>query len=760
MLSISPKSADIVTAVRTAVSIFALPGCRYDEKPPAAESLLAKNTLTADDIPFDMKPGPDFPHPAVKPKFIHQPTITHRRIDETFAVTGPIEPTIPHTTPATHAGWEKWFGDVADAKDAAIKAAAIRRAAKNQYFQTRDDNQKIRDAEKEAKYEARCKRALAQGKPIPKRPKYREAPPDVMNYVKDEELVAKVAEARSDRTVAQRMREFVHDGSIPIAGRRCAAFKESFEHEDATHAPAIRSWLGITALLLLSSALPKSVTFGYDKEVEYSGCLQRIFALDKPYIVLDKGRRCAFIVDLDGWWVSVASLRAHLRKLLPPHLMPNIITCRGAEDGKGGAENPHLVWMLPPGSRVIRGKGRRTREQFRLHEMIQAAIVSHLIPIGADPGHTNVFKTKNPLSAAYSVETCDDFFATMDDWRSYLPTITPDKREMMRRAKVHKATQQSGAPIEQSQAIWNDGAAYRSIEIKAAQRRKDPAYLKSIKKHVTFVDWLYHSESGVMTKRLVKIHGDTPAVRSVLRAQRDFVVQLNLTPSAIGEFSDRGRDHYRNRLKDCPVAGPMATAEERKLVELYRKSQGGKQSRSNMKVVHCGLIAEEIESRMGSGVPVVEAEVVNALVKAGTVSRSVAYAHYDHVLEVVLQTARYQEHLFASKSQQSGHQIEAAHVSIPDPVFGDQNRPVIVQSPVETSVQVRNPAKPIIPGLPRPSAADLRQWTEAYLRRESWRRAVAAWRAAGQQRHEVDLSDDPIFAAVVLHRSSWSHHRH
>jgi hypothetical protein len=134
------------------------------------------------------------------------------------------------------------------------------------------------------------------------------------------------------------------------------------------------------------------------------------------HTVLDKSRRCAFVVDLDGWWPDLGTLRSVLRTLLPPEFMPNLITYRANIEGHG-VENPHLVWLLPPGARVLSGAGKQ--KQIKLHEMIQGGIVNLLIPIGADPGHTNTFKTKCPLTPGWSVEACDDHFQTMQQWRAF-----------------------------------------------------------------------------------------------------------------------------------------------------------------------------------------------------------------------------------------------------------------------------------------------------------------------------------------------------
>ena len=495
-------------------------------------------------------------------------------------------------TEATRDGWLRWRGDVEAATIAAKKAAADRRDRIKAYFEQREDK-------KAADWDAKCAKAQAAGKPMPKKPVRKDPPPDFLNYIKDSDLVDAVNGSRNNSEVARRLRKFEHRGTAPIGGRVYADFEERFKREDGSRAPAIRSWLGITSLSLFNSALPKNIQFGHDKEIEYSASaegVQRLFALDKSHVVLDKSRRCAFVVDLDGWWVSIDALRSQLRKLLPPHLMPAITTYRGRDEDGLGVENPHLAWPLPPGSRVLRGAGqKKLSQQFKLFEMVQAGIVSHLIPVGADPGHTNSFKTKNPLSAAYSIECCDDYFPTMSDWRDFLPTIKPNKREMQNRAKVYRAAQHGGVKVEASQAIFNDGVSYRRIEIKAAQRRKDPAYLAAIRSTRAFADWLYNQDTGVMTQRLIKMHGDTKAVRSVLASQRELVEQIDAPPSAIGEFSNRGRDRFLNQM-ELPELGPNATAEDREDLERARKSQGGTRSRKIAQDISRGLIAEEIES--------------------------------------------------------------------------------------------------------------------------------------------------------------------
>lgn len=729
----------------------------YKEAPRTTRRSLG--ILTADDIPSDASTAINIRDWRPEPKpFTHVPTISVTRGNDTTVIAGPIEPVLPRMTEATRAGWERWFEDLAahNAMSAAAAAAANREV--KEYFEKRADRQ---HADREAKYKRACDRAFKQGKPIPPRP-VRKPPPDNWTmFIKDEKLRAMMRASSDMGGNARRLRRYVHKRG-PVAGRDTAEFVEEFRRADGTVVKALRTALGTISLDLFNSALPmrSSMVWGLDKTKVYYEGLGNPDAMtlrDKPYVESDRTRRCLFIVDLDGWWPSIKALRRALRKLLPPEFMPNIIVFR-AHPEKGGIENPHLLWLLPPGARVhlfVR-KGKKKLDtkiiikQRNLHAMIQKGIVSHLIPLGADPDHHNVWKCKNPLSPNWSIDVCDDSFATMDEWRAFLSTITPDPREMKRRAKLVKAARLGGDPddVEFSSAVFNDGVTSRRLMIRAAKATKDPDFLKATAtSHAAFVGWLYHPVDGVVTRRLIKQHGDTTVVRSVLRAQREFVEELKLTPSQCSQFSDRGRDYFINRYKKQEL-GPNASAEEREDQETARKAAAGRRSRAAAKDVSCGLIAEEIERRIEAGIEVVKAEVVKALVKSGTVSRSVAYDHFDKVHKVVRQAARYQAVLSELQVSSSRDQVKI--------------------SPSADQVTESGEEK-LIPGLAAGAVdwvaiteAELNQLRCAHEIRESWRKAVSAWRKTHQPvRSGCDLADldedDPIIrAAALVDGSAWS----
>jgi hypothetical protein len=770
MLSISPADVAVSTAAPVAaVDVFVLPGCRRDAKPSEIEFLRAKGGLSAEDIPCDWPDAINILDWNLEPQpFVHVPTITLTRGDESFVVTGPVAPVMPRMTESTKDGWERWLGDLAahDAQNKAAEAAANR--AVKTYFETRKAKQ---EADREAKYKRACDRALRQGKPAPPRP-VRKPPPDNWKmFIKDDELRAKMRAASHMRYNARRLRRYVHKRG-PAADRDTAGFIEEFENPDGSPAKAFRTALKIIAFQLFNSALPKSLVYGYDKTTVFFASItgtSRMDARDMEYIESDRFRRTLFVVDLDGWWVSIEQLRRELRRLLPPEFMPNLIVYRGSEE-KGGVENPHLIWLMPPGARVCYQKGKNKKKQFNLHSMIQKGIVSLLIPIGADPDHHNVWKFKNPLSPKWSVAACDDSFPTMNEWRSFLPTITPDRREMKRRAKVVKAARLGVDPddVTLSSAIWNDGVTSRRLMIRAAQASKDPAFMKAIAtSHAAFVDWLYHPVDGVVTRRLIKSHKDTPAVRSVLNAQREYVVENQDTPSAVGQWYNHGRDAVLNE-DTLPAPGWNATAEERKVWRDARKGQGGRYTQLNKEALHCGLICEEIESRIAAGIPVVKSEVVNALVKAGAVKRSTAYNHFDRCLQVVQQTSRYQAVHLETQSSSSCQPVEGTPGSIPEAVSGNETTVVEPKDSPVTVAPVLNPAHPYRQAVPSwvVDKDTLTSWEEACRIREVWRNVVEEWRSATQHvqsnRDLVDLDeDDPMIrAAMLLNRPAWSFSRH
>lgn len=716
-----------------------------------------------------------------KPKdpFVHVPTVTLMRGGVPQRLRGPVA-TTTRITAETQIGWRKWTSDLQAHGVAQAEKSKARAKADRGVF----EEHRRKKAEKlDAMYRRTCERLHRAGKPVPSLEAWKNdrfetryqreckklteagfqqrtreqfaAPAPNWEMFALPALVGAVA-STNRRGYNSRRRErydskFVQD----FAGRKTARFIEELVDEHGNPTVAFRSAICIS-LALFNSALPKDLIFGEDKgkvESSIGGGLSKMQIRDRPYLELARNRRCHFVVDLDGWWRSVKALWKAIRRLLPPEFMPNLIVYRAREADGQGVENPHLIWMMPPGSRVIPTRGAKNLEgQLRLHKMIQRGIVNHLLELGADPGHHNSNKVKNALAPGWSLACNDDSFCTMSEWKAFLPTITPDERAMTRRAKQIRIERENDVEAELSNAVWQDGIASRRIAIRSAQRRRDPDFLAALRSHPKFVDWLYHPDDGVVTKRMIEMHGDGPVVRQVLAAQRGFVVDLGKVPSETGQFYDHGRDTYRNQLGDAKSGLTRETAEERKELRDAHRSGAGKVSRANEKRINCGLIAEEIQRRMDLGLTIDEvvaakAEVVKALVASGNVSRATAYRRFDEVVAVVSEAARYQAVRFpdpVETSSSPGSQTDDTEPACL-PTSGSS-----ASGPLPTPPSVgRRPVRPVDPAL--------LAGQHALRILEIWRRAVESWREASQRRRELDV---PTVPSATVGSAFWSKSRH
>lgn len=713
-----------------------------------------------------------------KPKdpFVHEPTITLMRGGVPQRLRGPVA-TTTRITAETQLGWQKWTSDLQVHGVAQLEASKARAKADREAI---NDHRRKKAEKLDAMYRRACDRLQKAGKPVPSleawkndrfetkyqreckkliaagfQPRTREqfaAPSPNWEMFAPPALVAAIA-SMNHRGYNKRRRERYDSQGRDFAGRKTARFIEELVDTQGNPTVAFRSAICIS-LALFNSSLPKDLVFGEDKgKVESAiGChLSRTQIRDRAYIELARNRRCHFVVDLDGWWRSVKSLWKAIRKFLLPEFMPNLIVYRARESDGKGVENPHLIWLLPPGSRVIPTKGAKNIEsQLKLHAMIQRGIVNQLIELGADPGHHNSDKVKNAISPGWSVACNDDSFCTMSEWKGYLPTITPDERAMTRRAKQIKILRENDVEAELSNALWHDGIASRRLVIKSAQRRRDPTFLAARRSHGAFVEWLYHPVNGAVTRRMIELHGDGPVVRQVLAAQREFVVDLGELPSETGQFCDHGRDSCRNQYREKGYK--PNTAEERELVETERKSEAGKVSRANEKLLHCGLIAEEIQRRLSLGLTIEEigdakAEIVKALVASGNVSRATAYRRFDEVVAVVSQAARYQavrnsEQPIESSSSQSSQTVSEQTCL---PASGSS-----ASGPLATSPSVgRRPVRPVDPAM--------LAGQHALRIMETWRRAVVSWRDASRRRCDPDV---PTMPSATVGSAFWSKCRH
>jgi hypothetical protein len=224
------------------------------------------------------------------------------------------------------------------------------------------------------------------------------------------------------------------------------------------------------------------------------------------------------------------------------------------------------------------------------------------------------------------------------------------------------------------------------------------------------------------------LHVDGKALRGILAAQRQFVVDLGIIPDASGEFCDRGRDRASNEYAEKGYK--PETAEEREAIEIARKSRAGTISRANERAINCGLIAEEIERRMALGRTIEEvieakADVLRTLVASGNVSRPTAYRRFDEVAAIVSEAARYQ-------AMRSSAQSDTPHQPDPAPAVS----PVTdAPAPVQNVVRLRRVVVQRPEGMPE---SEFRSCQRASGTLDRWKRAVESWRDGCRRRAAID----------------------
>ena len=181
---------------------------------------------------------------------------------------------------------------------------------------------------------------------------------------------------------------------------------------------------------------------GYDKGALFDTAT-KLIALDCPYVELDTTRMCCIVVEFDTVWASAAAFRLALLQSLPAKMLPNLIV--GRVDRSGLFQRPHCIWFLNPcvlqedgtvrgiscvwndpyreitdaetGEVRSEGDKRCRSSPIQKFQAVQRGLVTHLLPLGADPGCWNIWKPKNPLSPFWSVLISNsDFAPELDDF--------------------------------------------------------------------------------------------------------------------------------------------------------------------------------------------------------------------------------------------------------------------------------------------------------------------------------------------------------
>jgi len=276
----------------------------------------------------------------------------------------------------------------------------------------RDHQKKIED--RRAKNQRRAKRAG-----------YKLAEDMAAGLVTEEEAAEalkqgqKFADIRRDHSaeVADRINfGFYYPGGGKIAGEICGQVFEFFGKG------IYRSRLGSPSLARTAALYPtvkSGLRAGYDKEALYDSTC-KLFALDAPYVELNRKIAGCIIVELDSV-LRIEEFRLKLLEILGPDRMPNLMV--GRITAAGFLSRPHLIWILKnpvwyehyqewtdskTGEIQSAGDKRCKLKPIKKYNHVQRGLTQLLLPLGADPACHNIWKPKGPLSPFWTTIIAND----------------------------------------------------------------------------------------------------------------------------------------------------------------------------------------------------------------------------------------------------------------------------------------------------------------------------------------------------------------
>jgi hypothetical protein len=564
------------------------------------------------------------------PTIGHRPTVT---LFDSFGnervITQPLDEHERWRVPKT---WDEFLAKSVDAKAAGGITALVRALDKF-----------VTDAAREFKvHDKAVKKAIADRKGVPKpeteeQKRGREA-------AKEKAACKRRREQQARAKIAGRIDKFSTVREQVFADRTYMPFEEAFRNAKG-QGVALRSELGIRSLQLYNARLPKGTWFGRDKREIYDGsCLQRVFLLDEPYLVICWWKvRGQLVVDLDRKWDTLAALRSDIVRLIGIRLMPALIVER--RDAQGRIDGAHLIWVLPPGSEVgIGGKSRTA--PIRTFNMVQDALVAALMPIGADPGHENMAKTKNPLSPKFNV-ACTENFPTLADFVAVLPTVSVTRTEMKRRYRVMREA--AGEVISPSAFEWNTVRNIVRRLIGTALHERDQVFMSSLRQESSTVygNWLREKLIPEVSATLgIPPNRELPAsLSSILRKQVEWRCAHRPSPNTrIYTGANRGRDRALYTTYGYHRLGLTGaeTFEERMGQGIARQRLAGEITRANQREACIQTMIDQARlfARTGGNVDDTSA-LIRFVLMSGKLGRSTVYKRIGDSMDRVRDACRY-----------------------------------------------------------------------------------------------------------------------
>lgn len=563
------------------------------------------------------------------------PTIDHKPVVSLFdpygnerIITKPL-PVGERFDPATiadprkRAGFEKWIKGNHEAKQARAMSSMMEFACR--VIDGVLDEEKPKKA-RAPKIESNPAKATAQAEAIANAKSKRERP------------------QRERRRVKDRRERFVQNGKVIRADRTYLPFDEEFE------ITGLRTELGLFGPAIFSSRIAKGAAHGTDKRKVYDGKdLAPIDLRDMEYLVENWDKvRGNLVVDLDGRldgrrWKTRADLRRDLVEILGVKLVPTMVAYR--LDAAGDIEGGHAFWVLPPGSEVgVCGESRGGPVRF--HSMVQDALINALMPLGADPGHTNTAKTKCPLAPRWSL-MCFENFPDLSEIAAGLPTLAVDRKEMRREhARLkRKAAGDEAAPVKQQSMLkFNDMNDCWKAAIREGFRTHDQAFLAALKAESSTAYGKWLKSAGI--PRIREVLGLPPGTELSDDERKILAKQITWRCANRPSIKTRYYDgDNRGRDKEAQAEAGLTGAE----LPAARKAQGDKRkelagivTRANQAEDSRDVIQEQLElyRRIGGDLDDAEA-VARFIIRSGKRKKSCVYKWLEVLLPSFRDASRY-----------------------------------------------------------------------------------------------------------------------
>lgn len=328
----------------------------------------------------------------------------------------------------------------------------------------------------------------------------------------------------------------------------------------------LRSGLGSPSLARMAALYPKveSLRAGYDKTALLT-TTSKLFALDCPYVELNKKVAGCIVVELDVV-LRVEEFRNALLEILGPHRMPNLMV--GRISASGFLVRPHLLWILRTpvwnepyresadpltGEVSTSGDPRCKTKPIAKVGFIQRGLTQLLLPLGADPACRNVWKPKNPLSPFWTtIITNDDCWHDLGDFDQIKGWPRNVDEAAMAETAAKMRAEATGASPSASNLAWNTVSQVIQPMARKALATQQADFVAAGKSIETLAAWFDAQVRPVVEAQI----GQSAGLDRILGRQCAFAARW-----CLGKVSRRRKTKARGRDRDLITEGK--TVEER-----------------------------------------------------------------------------------------------------------------------------------------------------------------------------------------------------